>query len=107
MPIQVYHAKNPTFHVPKNFTRGSVESFVRDFHHVASVECETLDTAYMLTNSIFGPWWVGPDVTFHGSPDHGKEGCRSTSVGDILIMPEGDAFVAYVVDSIGYRKLED
>jgi hypothetical protein len=50
------------------------------FKPVARVEGASLDEAFLLTNSIDGPWPSNPSVTklFDG------EDCRSTSVGDII-----------------------
>lgn len=48
---------------------------------VAEVSAESLDEVFTLTNSIESVWWENPRVKtlFKG------EGCRSTSVGDIVV----------------------
>jgi len=100
--IQVYHAKNPTFFVREGF----VPNVIRDFAHVANVYVEGLEQAYMLTNSIDKGWYENDkEVAFLGSPDHGMDGCRSTSVGDVLVREENGVYVTYVVDSCGFKKV--
>jgi len=78
--IKVYHANNPTF------TLGPITKPVdkSDYSLVASVDTSNLDSAFELTNTIDSGWWENEEVTFHGSPIHGKLGCRSSSVGDIF-----------------------
>ena len=46
------------------------------------LETEKCDKAFMLTNSIDNAWWKNEDVipTFEG------DGCRSTSVGDQVLV---------------------
>ena len=70
-------------------------------HVVAMVEVdETLDDmdklekAFMLTNSIHDAWWKNKEITkmFDG------EGCRSTSVGDMVLIGK----TKYKCDSIGW-----
>jgi hypothetical protein len=109
--IQVYHAKEPTFFVRDGF----VPNVMQDFAHVANVydngasntDTESLDRAYQLTNSIHCAWTDNDkDVAFLGSPDHGMEGCRSTSVGDVLVREENGVFVTYLVVSCGFRRVE-
>lgn len=93
--IKVYHAINPTFHV------GEVVGLMKlsEFYHVADVATNDLDYAYMLTNSIDSNWWDNAPVTFKGSPQHGMDGCRSTSVGDVMLL-DG---TYYVVASCGFE----
>ncbi len=51
---------------------------------VAVVEGEDVETAYRLTNHIDHPWWENAGVTLVGDPEH-----RSTSPGDVVVMPCG------------------
>jgi hypothetical protein len=92
MIINVYHAKNPTF-----FEDDKIDGL----HHVAEVTALTLDQAYEKTNTIDLKWWKNQGVKFLGSPDYGTEGCRSTSVGDVMEM-DGQF---YQVASVGFRKI--
>ena len=43
---------------------------------------QILDKAFMLTNSIDDAWWNNEEVT----KMFGGEGCRSTSVGDFVLI---------------------
>jgi hypothetical protein len=111
--IQVYHDKNPKFFVRDGFKLPSVEALVRDYHHVANVYVHDVDgeaaleRAYERTNSISQAWTDNDqDVAFLGSPDHGMDGCRSTSVGDLMVIPEGEGYATYVVASVGFLRLD-
>lgn len=48
---------------------------------VAEVTASGLDAVFELTNTIDRQWWINPGVT----PRFQGEGCRSTSVGDIVV----------------------
>lgn len=99
-----------------NVILGDEES-VRDawqrglFREVATVHTKELDTAYIQTNSISGCWSANPAY----DPDAqerkvemdvvdwaAERGCRSTSVGDVMLH----AGEYYVVASFGFKKLE-
>jgi hypothetical protein len=82
MTILVMHHKHPTFQVTGRGTKVNRD----DYHEVAVVETNDLDVAYKLTNTIEEPWINNEGVVFLDSPDHGKTGCRSTAVGDLLIV---------------------
>lgn len=100
--IQVYQAKNPTF-----FDMGGTPNVIEDYAHVANVYAgDSLERAYQLTNSFETGWYENDhNVAFLGSPDHGMDGCRSTSVGDVLVRQEDGVFVTYVVASCGFRRV--
>jgi len=84
--IQVAHALRPNF----GFDGINPAPVYPDgFITVAVVEVPegteaTPDLAFRLTNHIDSPWWENPGVTLVGSPTH-----RSTSVGDVVVMPDG------------------
>ncbi len=61
----------------------------KDYDHVATVECNDLEVAFELTNSIEYGWWVNKGVTTHGNAGGG---CRSTSVGDVVILDNGETW---------------
>ena len=46
------------------------------------LETQKCDKAFMLTNSIDNAWWKNDDVT----PMFDGDGCRSTSVGDQVLV---------------------
>ena len=73
-------------------------------HVVAMVEVsakmstnEKLEKAFMLTNSINDAWWNNEGVT----PMFGDKGCRSTSVGDMILI----GTEKYKCDSMGWSKI--
>jgi hypothetical protein len=105
MSIQVWHANNQTFVVPKDF-RASVTTIMRDYKLVATVETDSLSKAYELTNTIESLWWENMGVNFFGSRDHGMEWARSTSVGDILIIETETGYRSYVVASVGFMEFD-
>ena len=58
---------------------------------------EKLELAFRLTNSIEYAWWENEEVT----PMFPEQGCRSTSVGDmVLIGTEKD-----VCENMGWKKV--
>ena len=92
--IRVYHHITPTFMASYHPKR-------KDYHPVAEVQVEQLESAYHLTNTIEMMWVDNDGVKFLGSPQHGMDGCRSTSVGDIL---ERDGKF-YMVQSLGFAPV--
>lgn len=63
---------------------------------VAEVDTCNLDTAFALTNHIEGDWTQNPGVRAF------VESCRSTSVGDVIMMSDDEA---YLVLPRGFRRL--
>ena len=61
---------------------------------------EKLELAFKLTNNIDCGWWENEEVT-PMFPD--KEGCRSTSVGDMVLI----GTEKYVCESQGWEKLNE
>lgn len=103
--IHVYHAKNPSF-----FVRPDFKYSPSDFVLVATVDTDDKEVAFQLTNSFVQDWWKNPGVTFHGSPDHGMDGCRSTSVGDLLHVNDIEVLAQavtglFLVDSCGFKEI--
>ena len=79
-------------------------AFDEDAHTVAFVECpggmttdEKLEFAFMKTNSIEDGWWNNKEVTkmFDG------DGCRSTSVGDMVLVGTEKS----LCDKFGWSKV--
>ena len=71
---------------------------------VAFVECpatmttdEKLEFAFMKTNSIDDAWWNNEEVT----KMFGGEGCRSTSVGDMVLV----GTEKYLCENTGWSKV--
>jgi predicted RNA-binding Zn-ribbon protein involved in translation (DUF1610 family) len=59
-----------------------------------------LEIAYERTNTIDSYWWENPSVTPYFK-DH-SVGCRSTSTGDIVKLPDGRKFVCA---SVGWEEM--
>jgi len=102
--IQVAHAIKPSFGFP---TSDRPEPKYPDgFQMVAIVEWredytldENLNMAFQLTNHIGCPWWENPGVTALG-PFPFKH--RSSSVGDLISVPDGRLFQAA---PLGWKEL--
>jgi len=99
--MQVAHAKNPNFGFAREGHPDPV--YPADFFMVAVVEVPERqepnpDHAFHLTNHIDRAWWENPGVTLVGEPRH-----RSTSVGDVVIMPNGRAMLC---TPLGFRALK-
>ena len=58
---------------------------------------QILDKAFMLTNSIDDAWWNNEEVT----KMFGGEGCRSTSVGDMVLV----GTEKFLCESTGWSKV--
>lgn len=86
MRYTVYHAKNP------NFGMGDKQPFNdKHFSKVAIVEAVDLDEVFELTNHIDKPWWVNKGIIWY------QTGSRSTSVGDVVVTPQGTRFMCSLV----------
>ena len=55
---------------------------------------EKLEKAFMMTNSVHDAWWNNEGVT----PMFPEKGCRSTSVGDMILVGKEK----YLCDSFGW-----
>ncbi len=88
---QVYQVAKPSFGFKEH-------TFPDEYSLVATVDNENVDEVYRLTNTIDHYWWENAGVTkeFEG------EGCRSTSVGDIVILSNG---TKYLCEDVGWRIL--
>ena len=58
---------------------------------------QKLETAFRLTNSVNHAWWENEGVT----PMFPEQGCRSTSVGDMVLV----GTEKYVCASTGWKKV--
>jgi len=101
------------YHVPDDLTRdiwmtrgpehlAMVREHFPSYKAVAKVQASDLDDAYRLTNTIDGPWWENRGVEFLGSAEHGMDGCRSTSIGDVLEL-DGRK---YIVAPMGFTDFD-
>ena len=82
-PLKVYH--NP------NFTRAHFSGPMPTEETcvlVATVETANLDTAYERTNSFDHHWIENSGLTVHNGNRH-----RSTSMGDLIVDKNGNAFI--------------
>ena len=81
--IEVWHARNNSFlPVETGFPQPTWPS---DFEKVATVATTSLDEAFQKTNHIFRPWTENEEVV------ESIEKPRSTSCGDVLVLPDGRA----------------
>lgn len=104
--ISVYHSRTPSFFVKKDFKYSP-----SDFILVANVYGadsnafgkgrDPLERAFQLTNTIDSNWYDNDkDVAFLGDS---AEGCRSTSVGDVL--HDTDSGKMWLVASCGFKEI--
>jgi hypothetical protein len=93
MPIYtVYHADDLFAAYQHVATHKPLER--EHYHPVASVEAESLEAVFQLTNSIEQPWWYHRAVT----PIPGAVPTRSTSVGDVVVQ----GHTVWMVDRFGF-----
>jgi hypothetical protein len=90
---QVFHAVDPTFGWGDEDPKWPDE-----YSLVATVDSDDVDKVYELTNTIDSYWWKNAGVT----PEFIGEGCRSTSVGDVIKMTDNKLFRC---ESIGWKEL--
>lgn len=64
----------------------------------ATKKMSALDWAYEWTNSIDYGWWDNPNVI----PMFEGEGCRSTSMGDLIKIDDG----LYRVEAFGFKPVD-
>ena len=89
---KVFHATRPGFR-----TDGDLTGLLRpDYELVAEVETDDPHEAFGLTNSADDRWWFNERITAMVTP------CRSTSVGDVLVLPSGTALL---VVRVGFWEL--
>ena len=81
---RVYHATPPNF----GFEDYPCWMCPDTFKLVAEVDTNDLTEAFLLTNDMGSDWWLHEQVQVFVMP------CRSTSVGDVLVLPDGEAFIA-------------
>jgi hypothetical protein len=103
MKFEVWHAKQPTFDAytredsPFNPNRRR-QRFPQDYAKVAVVETESVDDVFGLTNHIDHDWTLNPQVV-----EVVPGGQRPTSVGDVVVTPEGKKMYC---DSVGWKEIE-
>jgi hypothetical protein len=107
--ITIYHAVvdrddiDASFKIAMKPTAALLRQLVTEgrlrYVQVAKVDTDDLETAFERTNTIMDHWWIndGVEPLFEG------QGCRSTSVGDIMVMGERASIVA----SFGFEELAD
>ena len=94
----------PTMHVyhrselpdPLDSEKGIAEGWPVRYIHVADVEAGSLEEAYRLTNTVHRAWWTREEVTPVADTP-----LRSTSVGDVIVTPEGPR----ICSSIGWKDI--
>lgn len=84
----MFHVVSPTFEWP-----GPPDTALT---LVAEVDTCNLDKAFALTNNTDQDWTLNRGVRAFVDP------CRSTSVGDVIVTPDDEA---YIVLSRGFRSL--
>lgn len=88
---RVFHAVSFSLPCPENPLAGALA-----YALVAEVETTDMHRAFGLTNNTDEVWTLNPGVRAF------VESCRSTSVGDVIVMPDDEA---YLVLSVGFRQL--
>lgn len=98
MAVKVYQKKSfrelvkhdrDTIGIRAMFDAQENAQWPKDYVHVATVESDDREDAFVLTNSIDYGWWKNAGVTPHGDA---AKGCRSTSVGDVVVLGNGEAW---------------
>lgn len=68
-------------------------------------DCDDLERAFMLTNSIDDPWYDHDLCVANNIVTDGEY--RSTSVGDIMLILDGNMATFHVVSSFGFRNVTE
>ncbi len=77
------------------FGWGRLGMFPDEFAEVAQLEADSLNAAFAASQNLEDSWLKNPTVVSN------REGCRSTSVGDVIV----EDGIAYLVERVGFRKL--
>ena len=91
MKYTVWHAREPKFGMG-----GHPEFNDENYEKVAEVESENVDDVFRITNHIDSPWPKNPEVRWYKGG-----GCRSTSVGDVVIDGNGKR---YLCEGVGWTE---
>jgi hypothetical protein len=98
--IRVFHLRDPHFAAG---VRGEVFP-LNEYVPVADVATDEAGEAYMLTNHVEQDWTTGSRVTLldpiYAEPVCGPRVHRSTSVGDLMCLPDGSYVV---VAGVGFK----
>ncbi len=89
---RVFHAVTFIWPCPENPLAGALTAYAL----VAEVETTDVESAFDLTNHNDEDWTLNQGVRAF------VESCRSTSVGDVIVMPDDEA---YLVLPVGFRRL--
>ena len=96
--IEIWHDDAPTFGFGGIGDKLTADKFTHCADmlvpYEASDPSDALDACYMATQNIDANWRPG------------KTGCRSTSVGDVLVLKTADSRQAYAVANTGFKAVE-
>jgi hypothetical protein len=98
MTFTVWHNPNPTFRNLSDKEIFDLRVGSLRFVEVATVEADTVEDVYRLSQNIEDSWLTNPGVT----PAKGVTRARSTSVGDVI---EDDSLGFFAVQSFGFRSI--
>lgn len=93
--LRVYHAVNFVWPVSEDPPAGTLTKYVL----VAEVETDDLERAYELTNHTDEDWTLNSEVRAFAPS------CRSTSVGDMIVTPDDEAYLVLPVGFGLFAKL--
>ena len=97
MLYNVHHAIHPTF----GFKVEQNPAFnFENYSHVASVECDSLNHVYEVTNHISRDWTTNPEVKWRRGDGANT---RSTSCGDVIL--EKDSGKKFMVLGAGFGEI--
>lgn len=103
MSYMVCHVPNNIFSDIPMFDTVKLVAFTilnkAKYNFVAMVDGNSLEDVFRLTNSINTGWWENQEV----DPQFEGDGCRSTSVGDLVITSNNQF---YVVASSGFVRVK-
>ena len=89
---RVFHAVSFIWPCPETANVGALTVYAL----VAEIETDDPQIAFDLTNNIDKDWTLNPSIRAF------VDSCRSTSVGDMIVTPDGEA---YLVLPVGFRQL--
>ena len=75
--------------------------FPKDYVHVATVDTDSKEVAFELTNNIDRAWYENVGVT----PHFEASGCRSTSVGDVVVCGDAQDKTTYKCARFGWEEV--
>ena len=110
--VFLFHAKKPNFgfgeHIKFNKENYEMvaEAFISESEELSNVDM-ILEWMFVRTNSIDSPWYKKKYKKFTNRINPLKEECRSTSVGDVVVIKGNDKTTYWRCGHVGWEEVDE